>query len=621
MKNCFLALIITLFVTNCTINKPFSNGNDAYKHHHYETALKLYEEEYNENKLTPREKSNIAYKIAQTLIKQNKYSEAERWVDESIRISPSDDANKLKGFLLKSSGDYNKALQHFKLMKKISSGASEYTYYQNEINSCNFALSPSKQKYIIDSSQSITENTTIYDEYLVFNDGKQFIFCQPKTADDKIDPWNNNGFTDLIQSGNLNLPDINLLNEAYHEGSFTYNPSNKLAIITKCGYNDDQIEQCNLYSTKNQDNSWSTPELLPFQKKGYSYRQASWHPKQSILAYVSNENNENNFDIYIVSLTEDNSWKYPSKLASNINTPQDEAFPSFHNNKLYFSSAGHINLGGLDIFSANATKSILKWKTPQNLGSSINSPKDDFMWAPINDSVGYFNSNRTGTDDIFVYKKNMIPTPTEKEVVHKISLLITVKTSNKNITPFTYNNINSTSDRPIIITDLSANESIDLAIEANNYYNQSVTFNTFGINNSKLSRDTILRHTITLEPIITGQEIELEDIYYDLDKWEIRKDAFEPVEQLYTILDNNPSINIELLAHTDCRGSEKYNKELSQKRANSVRSYLIKKGINQNRITAIGMGENYPKTLCECKYCTEEQHQMNRRTTFKVIKK
>ncbi|MCB0679261.1 MAG: OmpA family protein, partial [Saprospiraceae bacterium] len=114
-------------------------------------------------------------------------------------------------------------------------------------------------------------------------------------------------------------------------------------------------------------------------------------------------------------------------------------------------------------------------------------------------------------------------------------------------------------------------------------------------------------------------EITLENIYYDFDRWEIREDARPTLDELARNLQLNPDIRIQLASHTDCRGTTRYNEELSQKRAQSAVDYLISKGIAPERLIARGFGENVPAADCICNRCTEEQHQENRRTTFAIL--
>ena len=125
---------------------------------------------------------------------------------------------------------------------------------------------------------------------------------------------------------------------------------------------------------------------------------------------------------------------------------------------------------------------------------------------------------------------------------------------------------------------------------------------------------------MALDKIFYDKEIILNDIYYDYDKWAIRDDAKPSLDSLGKIMTINPDIYIQLGAHTDCRGPGEYNQELSQKRAFSAKDYLISKGVALSRVQSIGFGESQPIDNCNCDDCTDEQHQLNRRTSFKIVK-
>ena len=124
---------------------------------------------------------------------------------------------------------------------------------------------------------------------------------------------------------------------------------------------------------------------------------------------------------------------------------------------------------------------------------------------------------------------------------------------------------------------------------------------------------------IVLDKIFLDKEITLENIYYDFDKWDIRADAQPTLNDLTRNLELNPEIRIQMGSHTDCRGNPRYNEDLSQKRAQSAVDYLISKGIDPARLVARGYGESEPEVDCICARCTEDEHQSNRRTTFKII--
>jgi outer membrane protein OmpA-like peptidoglycan-associated protein len=149
--------------------------------------------------------------------------------------------------------------------------------------------------------------------------------------------------------------------------------------------------------------------------------------------------------------------------------------------------------------------------------------------------------------------------------------------------------------------------------------NGETTFSSVGLGKDPKNPVQIYEVEIVLDRIFLNQEIVLEDIYYDFDKWDIREDARPTLDKLARNLELNPQIKIQLASHTDCRGNDRYNLELSQRRAQSAVDYLITKGIDATRMTARGFGESQPKALCICQRCGEDEHQLNRRTTFTIL--
>jgi outer membrane protein OmpA-like peptidoglycan-associated protein len=150
------------------------------------------------------------------------------------------------------------------------------------------------------------------------------------------------------------------------------------------------------------------------------------------------------------------------------------------------------------------------------------------------------------------------------------------------------------------------------------YLSNNARFSSKGIARDPNNPVQYFEVEIVLDQIYRQKEIVLENIYYDYDKWDIRKDAEPSLDRLAGMLRQNADIKIQLGSHTDCRGNDAYNLALSQKRAQSAVNYLISKGIDPSRLTAVGYGETSPAASCACARCTEAEHQLNRRTTFKI---
>ena len=167
--------------------------------------------------------------------------------------------------------------------------------------------------------------------------------------------------------------------------------------------------------------------------------------------------------------------------------------------------------------------------------------------------------------------------------------------------------------------ELNENTDYNFLASAENYLNNKAAFSTKGIGKDPENPMQRFEVEIVLDRIYLDQEIRLENIYYDYDKWDIRNDAKPTLDALTETLRLNPLIRIQLSSHTDCRGGEGYNEQLSQRRAQSAVDYLITKGIDAGRLSARGYGENQLEINCLCARCTEEEHQANRRTTFKIL--
>ena len=167
--------------------------------------------------------------------------------------------------------------------------------------------------------------------------------------------------------------------------------------------------------------------------------------------------------------------------------------------------------------------------------------------------------------------------------------------------------------------ELEENQEYRIQAAKEGYLKGETYFSTVGIGKDPNNPVQTFEVELVLDKIYFNREIILEDIYYDFDKWDIRPDARPTLDKLARNLELNPEIRIMLASHTDCRGTNRYNLELSQKRAQAAVDYLISKGIDPGRLIAKGFGESQPKADCVCARCTEEEHQLNRRTTFTIL--
>jgi outer membrane protein OmpA-like peptidoglycan-associated protein len=176
-----------------------------------------------------------------------------------------------------------------------------------------------------------------------------------------------------------------------------------------------------------------------------------------------------------------------------------------------------------------------------------------------------------------------------------------------------------TDSKGLLIFELGWDRSYEFQAIKKGYLNQYRAFSTMDIKKDRSNPVTTYNMEIVLEPIFENTEIVLHDIFYDYDEWAIRDDARPSLDALAKILKENPNLRIQLSSHTDCRGEDDYNQDLSQKRAQSAVDYLVSQQIQSDRMTAVGYGESRLAVNCNCTDCTEDQHQQNRRTTFKIL--
>src|SRR5690606_35025553 len=311
----------------------------------------------------------------------------------------------------------------------------------------------------------------------------------------------------------------------------------------------------------------------------------------------------------------------------------DEIAPIFSSNTLYFSTNGHPSVGGFDIYSALWTGET--WTRIENMGKGINSTLDETFYFPSGDQInGYLVSNREGTrsvlsstccDDIFQLQDKtiiirLLATVLEGEdPLNGASIAVfPVEQGEWGSPDIQYNEKGND-----FTFAIDADKAYQVLVSKEGYTSDTVAFNTVGVVESKDFRGTFRLQKLPEEEeetIALNEPIRLNNIYYDFDDDKIKIEAEEDLDYLYNLLTEYPNMVIELSSHTDSRGSDSYNLDLSQRRANSARNYLEERGIASGRVEAVGYGET--RILNHCTNgvnCSEEEHQLNRRTEFRII--
>lgn len=374
------------------------------------------------------------------------------------------------------------------------------------------------------------------------------------------------------------------------------------------------------------DGNWQ--DIKPFaynNVKEFSVGHAAISKDGSIMYFTSDmPGGLGKTDIWYCLKRADGSWGAPANCGPQINSTEEEAFPTIAGDgDLYYSSKGKVGMGGYDIYTSKGSGA--KWTTSVNLKYPANSTSDDFYYVSLDGKSGYLSSNRqggAGDDDIYSFNQ---------EVVQQIILALQGTVADtKTKSPLDSVLVILKDAQGVAISQkvtgadgnfffgLEKDQTYNVEFSRPHYSSATIPVSTKGITKS----DTLnVQAFLKKEIFIPGKTYVLKNIYYDFDKSNIRSDAAKELDKLITILKENPEIHIELGSHTDSRGNAQYNQWLSQKRANSAVQYMLDRGVERNRITAKGYGETMLLNRCaDGVKCTEAEHQLNRRTEFKNLK-
>lgn len=363
---------------------------------------------------------------------------------------------------------------------------------------------------------------------------------------------------------------------------------------------------------------------FPYNSPEYSVGQACVSQDGEMLYFVSDKpGGQGGADIYRCMKLEDGSWGFPINLGNKVNTSGDELYPYINpqGNTLYFASSGHSIMGGLDLNKAEKTRSHA-FKKPINLGTPFNSHEDDYALSFSDDygTEGFFASNRTsdgqGGDDVysFSYENNKVC----KDPVKNFKMIVVDKKTRARVAN---TNLKMTVklDGRVYEDITDENGEVHLLVEGCNDFDVEATHD-FYLNN--LFYYDGFKKTVVIE--LYKKELDniigVDKILYEVGKYEIPASAQPQMNKLAILLKKNRDIKIELSSHTDSRGESAANDILSQKRSEQIVNFLVKSGVGANQLVAKGYGET--KLLNECKdgvVCTEEQHEKNRRTEFRIL--
>jgi outer membrane protein OmpA-like peptidoglycan-associated protein len=548
-----------------------------------------------------------------------------------------------------SQGIYADALDHAKKYKSIPGANPEYLEQINDlILNCEFAIQAIKNPTKFNPVNVGAGVNSADSEYFptLTVDQQQLLFTRRVT--DSRGYQQEDFFVSTTQQGYWGTGDPmpKNINTAYNEGAPTFAPDGRTLIFVGCisergTYGDGRrgYGSCDLFITQKAGNTWYDPINLPGGVNTQNWEtQPSLSADGKTLYFVrgpvrgSGAMNIRNGDIYVSKMNEDGSWSEAKKLPDNINTPQSEQSCFIHpdGKTLYFSSNGHIGMGGYDLYMTTLQPDG-SWSDPVNLGYPINTHNNENSLVVYADgSLAVFASDREGgLGELDLYEFEMPVSIRPTRTIYMTGTVFDSKTNVKLGAKFRLVDLETGKEMVYSFSDsktggflvtLPINKEYGLFVEKEGYLPYSVNFNLLVPENSTEP----YHQDVPLVADQVGVPITLENVFFDLDSYNLRSVSYVELDKLVQYLKDNPTMKIELQGHTDTQGDDKHNLELSHNRAKAVYEYLISKGIAKERMTYKGYGETQPVVTDEEieKMTTDKEkkaaHQKNRRTVYVI---
>ena len=558
--------------------------------------------------------------------------EAEKWYAVALETSSEPEMVYNYSQMLKANGKYEESNTQLDLFASMRPADHRATAFRENPNYLPKILEKGKRFNV----QNLAINSEVSDFGGTLKNGKLYI-TSARNSNRKTYGWNEEPFLDIYTAyvnddGEFQTPSIieQNINTKYHEGTVSFSPDGNTMYFSRESFYEKVYERdsitkykisvLNLYKSINQEGQWSEAEALSLNGDSYSVKNPSVSADGKTLYFASDKTGGyGNFDIYSAPIDENGSVGDATNLGQKLNTEGQEMFPFISaNNTLYFSSNGHLGLGGLDVFFAKIVDG--KVGPIRNIGIPVNGNADDFAFS-INEETeeGFVSSNReggVGSDDIYSIKKiqpicDVLVSVTVKD--HKTGLIlvgaaVSIQDADGNIFGTKTSNTEG-------VVEYIIECNIDTKLVGSKIDYESGFTLVAGTSEEEVSADLLLT---PIDEIILANKVILNPIYFDFDKSNINAQAAFELDKLVQLMNKYKSIVLSAESHTDSRGSASYNLSLSERRAMTTAQYVISKGIDASRITGEGIGETMPSVDCGGR-CTEEEHQLNRRSEFLIL--
>lgn len=588
-------------------------------------------------------------------------------------LSKLGDAYYFNGNFEEAFNAYNELFHGYYGDKDLSSLDKEYYYRYaqtlkavNEKDKADEVLQQFAERYASDSraqlyitQEALVEKTLTAPRYTLANlDANseysdygatllkgQFIFTSSRENDEmknKVHSWTNQQYTKLYalnigEDGSFGTPslfakeiafkDLNMGSAIFtKDGGTMYFTSNKGASNggKRAQYNADDSSVLKIYRSKKQANgSWGTPEELAFNLEEYNTAHPALTPDEKWMYFVSDRQGSlGQSDLFRVSIFETGRFGQVEHLGDKINTAGRETFPFISEDyMLYFSSDGFPGFGGLDIYRTKINRDG-QLGIPVNLGPDINSAYDDFsIYLDAATRKGFVSSNKPGGkggDDIYLFVEEtciqivdgLVSDIDSKEGIAEVE--VSIYDSQQKLVETVYSDENGYYE----VRKLACSQQYSMQVRKENYFERDFVIDT--------DRGVHQRFNVELEKIKKGDDLfkklKLSPIHFDFNKWNIRPDAQVELQKVVDVMLQHPAIQVDVRAHTDSRGNDAYNMQLSDRRAQATIQWMISQGVDASRLTGRGYGESQLVNHCGNGVdCSDEEHQENRRSEFIIM--
>ncbi len=651
-KQTISTTLILLFLTVSLLSQSKRVADRYFEEFAYFKAAKIYEAVYKKGDTS----KYVLKRIGDSYYNNSKTEEAEIWYKKLIEESKESDPDYIFKYaqVLKSNGKTKKSDSIFVVLNRDVKNDKVKKYVDKKNHFQDF-LNGGRKKINI---RNLATNTPFSDfGGVIFKDEVYYASASPRgIRGEKVYRWNNQPFLNLYRSKGytqeLEESKIDTIykvdgkkilsapvNTSFHESSAVFTKDGKYMYFSRVNFDGKKLRKdkkqtvnLKLYRAENIEGNWKNIKELPFNSDDYSVGHPALSPDEKTLYFTSDmPGSLGATDIFKVAINED-GYGVPVNLGDTVNTTEREMFPFVaEDNVLFFSSNGHRGLGLLDIFQTKIYEDG-SFSKVINLDFPFNSKKDDFsFYVDVTGKKGFFSSNRSkgkGDDDIYSFYISELPKP--KECLQSITGILTDKVTKEPIANVIVKLIDKATGTKVneALTDTNGKYGFDKVVCGDDIFTviaEHKDYRSAAKKDFSLSKEDgkVIQVDLMLDPLIIGNQIVIKPIYFDFNKSFIREDAQYELENIVAVMNNHPKMVIKIESHTDSRGGKAYNRKLSDRRAKSTRDFLIKRGIAVSRIqSAIGYGEDQLLNHCDdknSKKCSEEEHQLNRRSYFYIV--